>query len=116
MEAYSITLKNERTRYYNRIAWLIIILNIALLIYQVFTRDRISRAKDLASLIILCVMFILKYSFRNTAYKIGLSPFLYVIAFTWISLEQYWLAGIVFVFYLLYTTSIRQLVVVFSKD
>jgi len=117
MTGYQITVKNDKTKLYNRFTWLIISFNIIFLLYlTVTTTSGNIRTGAIAMLILLAIVFSLRLYFQHTKYRFGFHPFFLLLVLYWINVELYWLAGIVFIFDILSMLATRPLVFSFSKD
>ncbi len=117
MTSFCLNLKNEKIGLYNRLSKLIIFILLIFFGYiAVFSDLRHVRIKSIGSVILLVICYGLQYYFGNTKYRFGHRPFFFVIIIGWISLEQYWMAGITLVFDLFSMITTRKLNVYFTKD
>ncbi|HMU46277.1 MAG TPA: hypothetical protein PKC72_07920 [Chitinophagaceae bacterium] len=117
MENFEINLRNEKTKFYLRLSWLIIIINTILFLYLAFfSGDKSEVKKSFGILILLAASFGLYSYFKNTKYQIGFHPFFFFIMLGWIVMERYWFAGISILFDILSTVSTRKFIVIFSQE
>lgn len=117
MPQFAINLKNEKIRLYNRLSWLIIIINLLLLLYFGLTASTRHEMGGYFITIIACIIcFLLKIYFRNSKYAFGFAPFFFFIMFGWAGAERYWLAAITFLFEMLSINAFKEFVLRFSAD
>lgn len=117
MAGYKLNLMNEKLVLYNRISKLIIVIFFVFFCYlAIFSEYQSIRIKSIGTIILLSVGFAFQFYFRNTKFKIGNRPFFLLIALGWISIENYWLAGIALVFDIFSSISSRRLDVYVAKD
>ncbi|MEK7226322.1 MAG: hypothetical protein AAB221_11625 [Bacteroidota bacterium] len=117
MQEFLITLRNEKTRLYNRIGWFIIIINCALLLYlSISSNEKGIRNGSIATLITLAIVLGLYLYFRKTKYCFGLHPFFFFLILGWIKNEYYWLAVAALVFDLLHSIATAKKVINITKE
>lgn len=117
MEQFEILLKNEKLSSYNRISWIIIITNCLLIFYlSFFSTERDTGIIAVITLILLGIIFLLKFYFKKGESQTSPAPFFILLIFSWLIMQQYWLALFTFFFDLLNIISTRKLVAVFIKD
>lgn len=115
MQQFLLTLKNEKTRLYTRLSWLIIVINILFFSYlAVVAATKQERLGFIAAIILMGSCFLLKNYVRHARYAFGLSPFFFLVMLGWIQAAYYWLAGINLVFLLLSLSALRPLTLSFS--
>lgn len=116
MPDYTIELKNEKIKLYNRFSWFVIAGNFFFFIYLVLvSSDKNIRGASLASLILLISVFLLQQYFKRTVWRLGQHAYFIFILVFWIGIENYWLAGAMLLFDILHTISIRPLNVIVSE-
>lgn len=117
MQQFDITLKNEKVVFYQRISWLIIVINLILLLYLgIFSSEKNIRSGSIATLICCALVFTFFLYFRKTKYAFGLLPFFFFILMGFIGIGYYLLAGIALFFQLLHITATRQKIVTLTKE
>ncbi|NOT51051.1 MAG: hypothetical protein HOP10_07215 [Chitinophagaceae bacterium] len=117
MQEFLITLRNDKTRLYNRISWFIIIINCALLLYlAISSSEKDIRSGSIATLITLAIVLGFYLYFRKTKYRFGFHPFFLFLMLGWIKNEYYWLAGAALVFDLLHLTATTKQVISITKE
>lgn len=115
MQQFLLTLKNEKTRLYTRLSWLIIVINILFFSYlAVVAATKQERMGFIAAIILMGSCFLLKNYVRHSRHAFGLSPFFFLVMLGWIQAAYYWLAGINLVFLLLSLSALRPLTLSFS--
>lgn len=116
MKQIEISLRNDKTKFYYRLSWLIIIINTILFLYLAFfSANKSEVKKSFGVLILLAICLGLYFYFKNTKYRIGFHPFFFFIMLGWIIMERYWFAGISVLFDILGTISTRKFIVIFSQ-
>lgn len=115
MQQFVITLKNDKSRQYDRIALYIILINvfvfIFLAVYAATTAIRISTILG-ASLII--IFMLMDYFLKANQKKKELHYYIasgFIIFFTWLFLGYWWMAAVILLLGLLFNISQRLLVV-----
>lgn len=116
MGNFEISIRNEKAKFYNRLSWFIIAINIALFLYLAFfSTDKSELKKSFGVLVLLVICFGLYLYFKSTKYQIGLHPFSFLIILGWIVIGRFWFAGINVLFDILSTISTRKFTVIFSQ-
>lgn len=116
MQQFEIVLKNEKTRLYNQLSWLIIILHSIVFLYlSLFSTTRGSRVAGITTLILLAFFFFLSHYFKKPKWLAGFHPFFFTLMTGWILMEQYWLTIIPFAFDIFNAITERKLVTLFSN-
>lgn len=115
MEKFEITLKNEKLKSYLRITWIIIFIHVVVYIFLAFSTNRFISSTAISGLILLTVLFILRFLTRNENWRPGPHTFFLFLGVGWICLHIYWLALIPFIFDFLYTAASAKLVARFSS-
>lgn len=120
MKRFNILLRNDKRKQYERIALLIIILNLAIFIYLLFASDNKAVKNTLTwssilVIIAIAVDFFLRSmkKYEDSAYKAAAE---FVITLAWFQLGYWWIAGLCFVLGLLYLAAKRPLLVIVEKD
>ncbi len=117
MPKFTIELKNEKLRQYIIISWLIITLNFVAFIYV--GRTGLSRIPTLPyfSAALLLVIFLFRFiSKRETFENDRISLSFSIVIISWIVLQYYWAAGVIFFLFLFQDISRRKLIVLFFDD
>ena len=116
MQEFQITLKNEKAPLYNRISWLIIIINLVLLLYLgIFSKEKNIKGSNITALVLFVLLLFYYFYFRKTIWAIGIHPFLFFLMLIWIKNEYYWLAALLFVFDILSMLTTRKTIAIFSE-
>ena len=117
---FEITLKNEKIKQYNRIAFFIIIINLALFIYLAVSTEikpiRIAAAIGVVLIIIALSIDYFLISIKNNTdapYKLAAE---YIISFTWFQMGYWWIAVLCFLLGTLYLIAKRPLPVSILKE
>jgi hypothetical protein len=117
MEKYALLLRNEKTKSYRRISWILILSQFVVFLYfSIYASAKEIRHSYLASVIILAVVFLLYLYFRGSRYRFGFYPFFLVIMLEWIRMEQYWIAGLTLLLSILSRITERKLVLTIERD
>lgn len=117
MQEFLITLKNDKTRLYHRISWLIIIINCVFFLYlSISSNEKGIRNGSVATLITLAVILGCYLYFRKTKYRFGLHPFSFFLILGWIKTEYYWLAVAALIFDLLHSIATAKQVINITKE
>jgi hypothetical protein len=115
-QEYSFTLRNDKIRFYNRISWLILIINYAFLLYlALFADEKAIRNKSIASLVFTILVLSLFFYFRKAKYAFRIQSMFFLLVFSWISNEKYWIAATMMVFYFLNIQANKKPVVFFTQ-
>jgi hypothetical protein len=121
MEKYSLVLKNDRLKQYDRLALLILLINFAVLLFLLFSST--IRSVKIASLmgtvglaIVLSIHFFLKRIRHNQG-----SPYLhagfFLVFLSWLLIGNYIIVAVIVVLQLLYQVSKKQAVInVFENE
>jgi len=114
---FEIILKNEKTKLYQRISWLIVFINFVFFLYlALFSVHKPESNKSIALLVLLAIFFALHFYFRNTKYQFGHQFFFLIILFGWIGLERYLFAGVLLILAILSSIATRKFVVAFTES
>jgi hypothetical protein len=115
MKQYEISLKNDKTKQYNRIALFIIIINLALFIYlSIFTEIKSIRLSTFIAAAFIFTILLIDYFFTfkknnaNSSYKIIAE---YIICIMWLQIGYWWIATLCFLLATLYLIAKRPLLV-----
>src|SRR5688572_32209397 len=119
MEKYSLVLKNDRLKQYDRIAILILLINFAVLLFLLFSST--FRSVKIASLIgtvglaiVLSIHFFLKRIRHNEG-----TPYLhagfFIVFLAWLQIGNYIILAVIVVLQLLYQVSKKQAVINVSE-
>lgn len=110
MKQYELVLKNEKKKSYERITWMIIISNVALLILLalrgIFSRGEVTATIIMISLVILITLYV-----KGKYAKIETSIIFIILMTTWVTTGYWWVAAINFIFELFQITALRKLTV-----
>lgn len=116
MPTFSITLKNDRVRWYNQLSWIMLSLLTLIFIYLCFfPPDEKTRNASIVILVILAICFGLRSWFKKTPYRIGFYPFFMILFAGMFSIGWYWLSLLPFVFSILSDIATRRQVITFGK-
>lgn len=120
MESFSFYLKNERSRSYDRIAILVVIINVVVFAYIALSTDlRETRGKAIEGLIIITTCFIIDYLIKRLKKNKGFlfTDFLsFGIIIAWV-IMGYWIAALVnFLLSTFYFIAKRKLLVTVEKE
>lgn len=117
MPPFNIPLKNEKTRLYHRLTWLIIIVNLLLLIYLglITVTDATGYAVWACQLVIVSMLVVGQFH-AATTWRNQFLLVLLLLCFCWVLHAYYWLAALVLLFGLLQWSATRKLVVRVSED
>jgi len=113
MERYKITLKNEKLKQYDKIALFMIIINLAIFIYLLFSTNNkyIKNTVTVCSILVIIALAI-DYFLQTVKKNVG-SPFLAAAEFhltmSWILPRYWWNAGLFFLLGILYLVAKRPL-------
>ncbi len=120
MKPFELTLKNDKLKQYDRIAFFIIIINLALFIYLFISSEikSIRIAAIVGSILIIIALaieyFLIKIKKNeDSPYKMYAE---YAIGFAWLQMEFWWIAAATFVLGTLYLIAKRPLLVSILKD
>lgn len=117
MKECRISLKNEKLISYNRFSKLIIFIFFVFFCYlSVFSELKHIRIKSIGTVVLLSICFGLQYYFSNSKYSFSHRPFFFIITMGWLSIENYWMAGITLLFDIFSTITTRKMDVYFTKD
>lgn len=117
MKECRISLKNEKLGSSKRISQLIIFIFFVFFCYlAVFSELTNIRIKSIGTIILLSICFGLQFYFRNSKYSFGNHPFFLLIMVGWITLENYWMAGVTGLFDIFSAITVRKLDVFFTKN
>ena len=120
MQQYHITLKNEKIKQYNRIAFFFIIINLAIFIFIAFsTPIKLIRISAIGAVFLITAALIIDYFLtllknnEGSPYKLAAE---YVISMAWLYMEYWWIFILLFLLGLIYQISRRPLIVQIVKD
>ncbi|MEO6814779.1 MAG: hypothetical protein ABI172_12680 [Ginsengibacter sp.] len=116
MQQYDLTLKNEKVGLYRNMAWIFLILNIAIFILLLFYDA--FRYTASAFIIALAVYILMRWFIFNK-YKTGhfLDEFVFFIpAAGWFGLHSYGIAIVCIIMGFLYKFSLQQLTFIFTRE
>ena len=120
MAAYQITLKNEKTKQYDRIALFILLINFALFVYIAISTDiksvRIATIMGASLIILAMAIDFFLVSIKNNEGTPYRSMALYAVSFAWMQMEYWWIAILCLLLGTLYFASKRKLLVSVLKD
>jgi hypothetical protein len=118
-EEYEFVVKTEKLPSYNRISYIVFVLNAAALFFIAVNTDNAGFGRSALTGGIICivwtVMNLLRY-YNNKYQKLRFTPGYLFIFFVWIMLHQYWVAVVIIVLAVLDYYSRRELVVRFTKE
>lgn len=115
MKKFELVLKNEKKKSYERITWLIIISNIALLIL-LSIKGVLSRGEIIAIIVMISLAVVLPLYVRSKNVKIETSIIFIMLMTAWITTGYWWMAVINFVFEIFQITALRNLIVTIKPD
>jgi hypothetical protein len=120
MKKFELLLKNEKTKSYNRISTLIIVLNLALFaLFAVNLTDKKTRITGITGSVLLMIFLLIPYfseKIKNEKNKLYTLPALYTATILWLAMGYWWPAIICFLLSLLYQVSKRPLFICFSQE
>ena len=115
MQKIEIWLKNEKRKFYNTFSWIIVVINILAFIYlALFSDYKQFRIASIATLILLAICSIVK--FYKPKWQIGFYLFFLFCWVGWLSMQLYWLAGVVLIFDLLRSLAMLKTVALFYES
>lgn len=116
MADYTITLKNEKSVFYNRLGVLFILANVFFFVYLAFFAvEKRIQTGSIALLVFLSFIFLLQHYLKRTRWRFGLHPYSFFIMMAWLNGGIYWMAVIVFILDLLNTAATMKKLVFVSK-
>lgn len=116
MADYTITLKNEKSVLYNRLGVLFILANVFFFMYlALFAIEKKIQTGSIALLVLLSFIFLLQQYFKRSRWSFGLHPYFFILMFSWINHEIYWMTAIILILDLLHTTATMKKLVFVSK-
>ncbi|MEJ0106381.1 MAG: hypothetical protein WDO19_29260 [Bacteroidota bacterium] len=120
MKKFELLLKNEKIRSYDRIAILIILINLALFILlAINSADKKIRITSLTGAVLLSILLFAQY-FSTRAKNKNQIPYrltaLYTAVVIWIVIEYWWISVTCFFLSLLYQVSKKPLLIDFSNE
>jgi len=110
MKQFELLLKNEKKKSYQRITWLIIISNIALLIL-LSIKGIFSKGEVIAIVIMIGLAIFIPLYVKSKDVKLETSIIFIILMTVWISTGYWWVAIINFVFEIFQIAALRNLVV-----
>ena len=115
MKQFELLLKNEKKKSYQRITWLIIISNIALLIL-LSIKGFFSKGEMIAIVIMIGLAVFIPLYVKSKDVKIETSIIFIILMTVWISTGYWWAAIINFVFEIFQIAALRNLIVRVKPD
>ena len=115
MKQFELLLKNEKKKSYQRITWLIIISNIALLIL-LSIKGIFSKGEVIAIVIMIGLAVFIPLYVKSKDVKIETSIIFIILMTVWISTGYWWVAIINFVFEIFQIAALRNLIVRVKPD
>jgi hypothetical protein len=118
-QEYEFVLKTEKLPSYNRISYIVFILNAAALFFIAVVTDNKQFQRYAFTGSIICVVWTVLNLLRyySTSYqKLRFTPGYLFIFFVWIMLHQYWAAAVIVLLAVLDYYSRRELLVRFTKE
>ena len=115
MKQFKLLLKNEKKKSYQRITWLIIISNIALLIL-LSIKGIFSKGEVIAIVIMIGLAIFIPLYVKSKDVKIETSIIFIILMTVWISTGYWWVAIINFVFEIFQIAALRNLIVRVKPD
>lgn len=110
MPEYSFEIRNDKSVFYQRIGWLIILGNAAYFLFLALAAPLASvRITAIGLLILLTLLTLLRIYFRRSVYRFGLHPYFFFLLMAWISSGNYWMAAAMLVFDILHHIATRNL-------
>jgi Ca2+/Na+ antiporter len=122
MDAFEITLRNDKRKFYDRFALFIFLLNGAgLILASIFPRQNISGGNIVAILFIFATVLMIAPSWiivrkKKAGFENILTAAAVAITLFWIYLGYWWIGLVVFLLILLYLYSKRELVVKLNTE
>lgn len=120
MKKFELLIKNEKIRSYDRIATLIILINLALFILlAINSADKKTRIASLAGTVLLSILLVARYFSTRPKNKNKISyrlAALYTAIIIWTVIEYWWIGIICFILSLLYQVSKKPLLINFSNE
>jgi hypothetical protein len=118
MQEFNLTLKNEKSRLYNQISWIIIFIHILVFIYlALFFKNKYVQSGCIAALAMMVFCFLLRYYLlkKKSSWNPEFHIFYTFLWIAWISIGWYWLVLIPVVFDALMTIATRKLITKLSE-
>jgi hypothetical protein len=115
MKQFELLLKNEKKKSYQRITWLIIISNIALLIL-LSIKGFFSKGEVIAIVIMIGLAVFIPLYVKSKDVKIETSIIFIILMTVWISTGYWWVAIINLVFEIFQIAALRNLIVKVNPD
>jgi hypothetical protein len=125
---YELILKNQKLKSYNRISWLVLVLNFFAFVIKssidggeisVHLKNKNSEtnwAFIAAIILVAAIIFLWITEKKRSQNKLRFSGIFFLIIFSWIATGMYWLAGLNLLFMLLEIISKRKLAVIFFEE
>jgi hypothetical protein len=114
MKQFELLLKNEKKKSYQRITWLIIVSNIAILIL-LSIKGIFSKGEVIAIVIMIGLAVFIPFYVKSKDVKIETSIIFIILMTVWISTGYWWVAIINFVFEIFQIAALRNLIYVTDK-
>jgi len=116
MQQFQITLKNEKIRVYILLSRVVVFLHIiTFLALAIFSNNKIVKWTCIGSLVVLLIIFMLGWLIKKIEWQPGFHAIFLILMITWINMHQYWMAAIPLIFDILFTISVRKLLVIASE-
>jgi hypothetical protein len=115
MKQFELLLKNEKKKSYQRITWLIIVSNIAILIL-LSIKGIFSKGEVIAIVIMIGLAVFIPFYVKSKDVKIETSIIFIILMTVWISTGYWWVAIINFVFEIFQIAALRNLIVRVKPD
>lgn len=114
---YMITLKNEKSVLYNRMAGFFILANLLYFIFLAFfTSEKKIQTGSLVIVVLLVPLLLLHQYFKKTNRRFGMYPYSFLIILGWINAGVYWMVAIVVILDLLHTAATMKKLVLVSES
>lgn len=116
---YTLKLVNDKTRFYRKLSWFVIFINIILFIYlALFAELKDIRLSGITCLIVLFLYYAVKYFFfrEKLMDEHGIFSVYTIIYVTYIIIGWYWMAGIMALLSILFSIATRDLLVIIFND
>ena len=112
MQQFEIILKNEKTKVYYLLSWIVVLVHIIIFLsLAIFSGNNVVKENCIASLILLLFLYIFKKIVKKKEWRPGLHVFFLILMVTWINMYQYWMAAIPVIFDILFSIYVRKLLV-----
>ena len=117
MQQFQFTLKNEKERVYHLLSRVVVFLHIITFLFLVvFSNNKVVKWTCIGSLVLLLIIFMLGWLIKKIEWQPGFHAIFLILMITWINMHQYWMAAIPLIFDILFTISVRKLLVIATKS